>query len=290
MSFHDILNFELFHFGSGEVTVLVLVRLCVWLMVVFVLDRVLRNRVLTRLLRRTHLPPGSQYGIIRIFGYAFLALGIYLSMQFAGIDVASLTIFAGAVGIGLGFGLQNIVSNFISGIIILVERPITLGDRVEVGKTAGTVAWISLRSTAVVTNDNITIIVPNSDFITTQVINWTHGDPKVRLRVPFGVAYGSDIEKLRSLMHAVALEHADVLRDPEPRLFFTAFGDSSLNFELSFWTSAVSVHPLRLRSDMNFAIERTLRENGYEIPFPQRDLHVRSGRLDVRVEPGAPRE
>jgi len=283
----QILDFPLFRFGGGDVTVSALLKLIAWVIAVFLLERVLRKRAITHILARTPLPPGSQFGIARIFGYGFIALGLYLGLQFAGIEIGSLAIIAGAVGVGLGFGLQNIVSNFISGIIILVERPISLGDRVEVGGTAGDVAKISLRSTTVVTNDNISIIVPNSEFISSQVINWSHGDPKVRLCIPFGVAYGSDVARLRVLMPKIALEHPKVLQQPAPELFFRGFGDSSLDFELGVWTAATTIRPRKLTSDLNYAIEAALKANGFEIPFPQRDLHVRSGSLAVKLEPPA---
>lgn len=282
------LDFPLFTFGESAVTFAALLKLIVWTILVFVVERLLRQRALARILAHTPLPPGSQFGVARIFGYLFIAIGLYLGLQFAGIDVGSLALFAGAVGVGIGFGLQNIVSNFVSGIIILVERPINLGDRVEVGESAGRVTKISLRSTAIVTNDNITIIVPNSDFITSQVINWSYGDPKVRLRLPVGVAYGSDVAKLRTVLTEAALAHEGVLRDPAPDLLFSGFGESSLDFELAVWTVAMAGRPRRLRSDLNFAIERVLRENGIEIPFPQRDVHVRSGTLQVRPEHPAP--
>lgn len=286
----EILAYPLFRFGAGDVTTGALLKLIAWVIVVFLIEGILRKRAITRILARTPLPPGSQFGIARIFGYGFIALGLYLGLQFAGIDIGSLAILAGAVGVGLGFGLQNIVSNFISGIIILVERPINLGDRVEVGGTAGDVVKISLRSTTVVTNDNISIIVPNSEFITSQVINWSHGDPKVRLHIAFGVAYGSDVARLRELMPQIALQHPKVLPSPPPELFFRGFGESSLDFELGVWTSALTIRPRKLISDLNYAIEAALNANGFEIPFPQRDLHVRSGSLAVKLEkPAEPR-
>ena len=143
------------------------------------------------------------------------------------------------MGVGFGFGLQNIISNFISGLIILAERPIAIGDRVEIGGVAGQVREISLRSTTVITNDNMAIIVPNADFITQRVTNWSYEDPRVRFRIPFGVAYGTDLPKLRKLMLEVADEHPKALKDPKPELFFVGFGDSSLNFELGVWSSEV---------------------------------------------------
>jgi small-conductance mechanosensitive channel len=184
-------------------------------------------------------------------------------------------VIAGALGIGLGFGLQNIVSNFVSGLVILAERPIALGDRIEVGSVAGQVRQISLRSTTVVTNDNISIIVPNSDLVTQAITNWSHGDPRVRIRVPVGVAYGTDPEKMRSVLLAVAEAHPDVLKEPAAAVFFDSFGDSSLNFELAVWTVNRAHAPRRFRSEINFAIEKALRENNIEIPFPQRVVHLR---------------
>src|SRR5262249_14069319 len=180
-----------------HLTVIGLIELLVCLVVVVVLERVLRRYLLERVLRRTHLDSGLQYGISRIAGYVFIALGFYVALQVAGINLSSLALVAGAFGVGIGFGLQNIVSNFISGLIILAERPIALGHRIEIGGVAGQVTRINLRSTTIVTNDNITIIVPNSDFIAHAITNWSYGDPKVRIRLPVGVAYGTDVEKLQ---------------------------------------------------------------------------------------------
>ena len=189
------------------------------------------------------------------------------------------------MGVGFGFGLQNIISNFISGLIILAERPIAIGDRVEIGGVAGQVREISLRSTTVITNDNMAIIVPNADFITQRVTNWSYEDPRVRFRIPFGVAYGTDLPKLRKLMLEVADEHPKALKDPKPELFFVGFGDSSLNFELGVWSGEATISPRRFRSELFFAIEKKLRESGIEIPYPQQDLHVRTVVGDARPVP-----
>ena len=202
-------------------------------------------------------------------------------MQNTGIHLEALTVFAGAVGVGIGFGLQNITSNFISGLVILAERPITIGDRVEVAGVTGQVQKIRARSTVIVTNDNITTIVPNQKFIDSPVTNWTYGDPKVRFRVPVGVAYGSDVEKVRQKLIEAAEEDLHTLPDPAPSVFFVEFGNSSLNFELVAWSDTMSHRPRRYMSDLNFAIEKKFREAGIEIPFPQRDLHIRSGVLKI---------
>jgi small-conductance mechanosensitive channel len=261
---------------KSGITVGSLLLLIVLIFAVIVGERIFRRHFVTRILRRTHLAPGFQFTLGRVLGYCFLGLGFYVSFQVVGINLNSLAILAGAIGVGLGFGLQNIISNFISGLIILAERPITIGDRIEIGNVAGQVLEISLRSTTVLTNDNIAIIVPNADFITHSVTNLTYEDPRVRFRIPFGVAYGTDLEKLRQLMLQVADEHPKALKDPLPNLFFVGFGDSSLNFELAVWSAEMTTSPRRFRSDLFFAIEKKLRENNIEIPFPQRDLRLRT--------------
>jgi small-conductance mechanosensitive channel len=281
LSAKELLEYPLIKVGSTDLTMKGIVMLVLWMATVIVLDRALRRVVVERLLRRTHFDASLQFAISRILGYCFVVLGGYIALQAAGIDLSSLAIVAGAVGVGIGFGLQNIINNFVSGLIILAERPIALGDRVEVSGVAGIITKIKLRSTVVVTNDNISIIVPNSEFISSPVTNWSHGDPKVRLRLAIGVAYGSDVEKLERLMVEVALAHPATLKDPAPRLFFVGFGESSLDFELGVWTSDMIARPLSYRSDLFYAIERSLRQNKIEIPFPQRDLHIRSGTLKV---------
>ena len=271
--------------GDIKLTVLGLIELVLMLVGVVVLEVFLRRYLIRRVLGRTRLNPSLQFAIARITGYCFIAIGFYVALAVVGVNLTSLAVIFGAVGVGIGFGLQNIVHNFVSGIIILAERPIALGDRVEVSGVAGQVKHIRLRSTTIVTNDNIAYIVPNSDFITGTVINWSHGDPRVRIRVPVGVAYGSDLQKLERVLLEVANAHPKVLRDPAPTVFFNGFGDSSLNFELAVWTTEMTFQPRRFRSDLNFAIDRKLRENQIEIPFPQRDLHLRSGAFVLQDPP-----
>jgi small-conductance mechanosensitive channel len=277
----EILDYPLIKFGNTQFTPLTLAKIAIWLLLVLVLQYVLRAMIIQRVLKRTRMDAPLQFAIGKFAGYVFVALGFYVALQVNGVDLSSLAVLAGAVGVGLGFGLQNVVHNFVSGLIILAERPIAIGDRVEVGEVAGQVSRISLRSTVVITNDNISIIVPNSDFISNKVTNWSYGDPKVRLRLPVGVAYGSDIEKLRKVLLAVAEAHPKVLREPAPELFFSGFGDSSLNFELGVWTAEMTSKPRRFRSELNYAIEKALRDNAIEIPFPQRDLHLRSGSFNL---------
>lgn len=275
-TFSSIVEYPLLNLGKQPMTVGKLFFLALLIAAVIFGENLLRRHLLLRVLKRTHLQPALQYAISRIIGYFVLGLGFYIALQLVGIDLSSLAIIAGAIGVGLGFGLQNIISNFVSGIIILAERPIAIGDRIEVGKVAGQVRKISLRSTLVVTNDNIAIIVPNANFISNSVTNWSYGDPKVRFRIPVGVAYGSDVEKVQQLLLEVARDHPNALREPPPSVFFAGFGDSSLNFELGVWTIQMTYNPRRFRSDLNFAIEKKFRENQIEIPYPQREVRLRS--------------
>ena len=264
-------------FGADTVTIGGILLLVFLFASVIIVERLLQRLLIRRFLSKTRLQPSLQYGLSRIFGYTLIAIGFYVAFQAVGFDLSSLAIVAASVGVGVGFGLQNIINNFVSGIIILAERPISIGDRIEVAGVAGRVTKIQLRSTTVVTNDNITMIVPNADFISNTVTNWSHGDPKVRIRVPVGVAYGSDLKLLQRLLLEAAAEHPKALRDPSPVVLFNEFGDSSLNFELGVWTQEMTATPIHFTSQMNFIIEQKLRENDIEIPFPQRDLHVRSG-------------
>jgi small-conductance mechanosensitive channel len=276
-----ILDFPLVRAGGVQFTVGHLLVLVVLLGLVFLAEMVLRRFFLTRLLERTRLRPAIRFAVIRIARYAFLALGVYLSLEAVGINLSSLAFLAGALGVGVGFGLQNIVSNFVSGLIILAEQPIAIGDRVEVSGAVGRVTEINLRSTKVVTNDNICIIVPNSNLITGTVINWSHGDPKVRTRIPFGVAYGTDVAQLRRIVLEVAHQNTEILKAPEPELLFVGYGDSALNFELAVWSTAMLDRPMRFKSSLYYALHAKLEEYRIEIPFPQRDLHLRSGTLTL---------
>jgi small-conductance mechanosensitive channel len=230
-----------------------------------------------RFLVNSGLDRSLQYAIAQIVSNLVLVVGIFIVLENTGIQLGALTVFAGAVGVGVGFGLQNIASNFISGLVILAERPITIGDRVEVAGLAGQVELIRARSTVIRTNDNIAMIVPNTKFIDSPVTNWTYGDPRVRFRIPVGVAYGTDVNKVREALIAAGRSNPHVLRDPAPSVFLTQFGESAIAFELVVWSSEMSHRPSRFKSDLNFAIEEKFREAGIEIPFPQRDLHIRSG-------------
>ena len=218
------------------------------LILVFWISSRTKRFLFNRFLVHSGLDRSLQYAISQIASNIVLVVGIFVVLQNTGIHLEALTVFAGAVGVGIGFGLQNITSNFISGLVILAERPITIGDLVEVGGVTGQVQKIRARSTVLVTSDNITTIIPNQKFIDSPVTNWTYGDPKVRFRIPVGVAYGSDVEKVRATLIDVAAEDPHTLDDPAPSVFFVEFGSSSLNFELVAWSDEMSHRPRRYRS------------------------------------------
>ena len=231
------------------------------------------------LLRRTGAEPRVQEVIAVVTQYVLTFLGLIVLLQIWGLDVSSLAIIASVLGVGIGFGVQNIANNLISGLIITFERPIQVGDFVKVGDLLGMVKRIGARSTEIHTLDQVSIIVPNSRFLESEVVNWSHGDPVSRLRLSVGVAYGSKVEHVRAALLEAAKSHPDVLLRPHPEVWFQEFGDSSLNFDLLVWTGEPKKQ-FRIKSDLNYRIEASFRRYGIEVPFPQRDLNVRSPKLE----------
>src|SRR5436305_2306243 len=251
------------------------------LIAVFWISSRTKRFLFNRFLVNSGLDRALQYAIAQIIANVVLVVGVLIVLENTGIHLGALAVFAGAVGVGVGFGLQNIASNFISGLVILAERPITIGDRVEVAGIAGQVEHIRARSTVIRTNDNIMMIVPNTKFIDSPVTNWTYGDRRVRFRIPVGVAYGSDVPTVRDALLCVANKNPHTLKEPAPDVFLEQFGDNSIGFKLMVWSSEMSDRPSRYRSELNFAIAEKFRELGIEFPFPQRDLHIRDGVLKV---------
>ena len=279
---NKVLTYPLIKMGESNLTLQSLIILGILFVLVIVIEKIVRERVIMRIFDKTEFPEALEYGIARILGYVFMVIGFYMAFQIVGIDLSSLTIIAGGISVGVGFGLQNIINNFVSGIIIFAEQPIAIGDRVEVSGIAGRVVKISLRSTMVETSDNITMIVPNADFISQTVTNWSYSDPKVRIRIPVGVAYGTDPKEVEKLLLEVAEEDSRTLKDPKAKVIFRAFGASSLDFELAAWTKEMSTRPTSYISGMNFAIDKKFREHDIEIPFPQQDLHIRSSGFEIK--------
>jgi potassium-dependent mechanosensitive channel len=218
---------------------------------------------------------GVHDSIMKLLHYAVITFGFLLAISLIGFELQNLMVLAGALGIGIGFGLQNIVNNFVSGLVLLFERPVKVGDMIMIDQEWCTVKTIGMRATTVETFNQSEIIVPNSDLISEKVTNWTFSSDQSRVVIPVGVAYGSDVQKVCEILIACANQHPKVLDNPEPSPLFIEFGPSSLNFELRAWVGKPQ-HRLRVKSDLLMEIDRKFREAGVEIPFPQRDLHLRS--------------
>jgi small-conductance mechanosensitive channel len=224
---------------------------------------------------RVTLGRGLPSTISVLANYIILTLGFFIAISVAGIDLSRLTIVLGALSVGIGFGLQNVVNNFVSGLILVFERPIQVGDTIEVGQLLGHVKRIGFRSSTVRTYDGAEVIVPNGNLISSEVVNWTLSDRNRRLVIPVGVAYGSDPEQVLEILNATVMDHQSVLKYPKPVVIFTGFGDSALQFSVRVWVSDFE-ESFRITSDLSVMIYAALNKAGIEIPFPQRDLHLRS--------------
>ncbi len=272
-----ILNYSIFHLGETQLTIGLILTLIISFVALFVISEWLRKILVNRVLVKYQMEAGTRLTIGTVVKYLLILAGVFSILQTNGIDLSAFGILAGAIGVGIGFGLQNITNNFISGLIILFEQPIKIGDRIEVGNVSGDVIKISARATMIVTNDNISIIVPNSQFIDNQVINWSHNDRNIRFRFPVGVSYKEDPDHVKRILLEVAESNHGVLQSPKADVLFEEYGDSSLNFVLMVWTSDYIDKPKILQSQLYFEIFRRFSEEGIEIPFPQRDIHIKSG-------------
>jgi len=251
------------------------------------ISRRLRNLIRHHLGPRFHMNPSTAFALSVVTFYIGVALSLGLAVSLLGFDLSNIVIVAGALSVGIGLGLQAIANNFVSGLILLFDRSIKVGDYVQLASgLRGTITQIRVRSTIIMSNDGLEVIVPNSQFISDQVINWTLSDNFHRLHVPFGVAYGSDVEQVVDVVLAAARELPFVVReDPDhaPDVWFTAMGNSSLDFELLVWIYGAAVmKPSGSRSKTMFAVHRVLVEAGIQIPFPQRDLHLKTVSENIR--------
>jgi potassium efflux system protein len=247
----------------------------------FPLSRFVRFILGEELLPRTSLPRGVPYAITSATHYAILLVGFLFAVRLAGVDMSQVVLVIGALGVGIGIGLQDVVNNFVSGVILLVERPVKPGDTIEVGSLLGEVRRIGIRSSTVRTFQGAEVIVPNARLVSDQLVNWTLSDQNRRLEIPVGVAYGTDPERVLQLLLATASAHPAILGQPEPSALFVGFGDSSLDFQVRAWTDRVDIWR-QVQSELTVAINAAIRDAKIEIPFPQRDLHVRSVDPSVR--------
>ena len=231
--------------------------------------------LIQEILPRYRVTRGVQESITRLVHYGILVIGFMVLIKLLGFKFGDIAIIGGALGVGIGFGLKEIVNNFVSGLILLFERPVKVGDIIVVGQDMGEVTSLGLRATTVQTFDNAEIVIPNAELITCSVTNWTLAEKRVRVKIPIGVAYGTDVSAVLKMLLSCAGSNPIVLTKPPPRALFLAFGDSSLNFELRAWISDFN-DSLTVRSELNQDIENEFQMAGVEIPFPQRDLHLKS--------------
>lgn len=278
-----LLEIPIVTLGEKHLTLWTLLYVVFLVALLFYLSGKLKGWIVARLFARSRLEGGVRLAIGTIVRYFVIALGFAVILQTAGIDLTALNVLAGAVGIGVGFGLQNIINNFVSGLIILFERPVKVGDRIEVAGILGNVVAINARSTTIETNDKIAIIVPNSKFITENVVNWSYSARRARFRIPVTVANGSDVRLVERLLLEAAREIPDVLADPAPSVRFLKFVDNGLYFELRAWSEKLLDRQGKLTSLLNFAIYEKFNAHGVVFPNPQRDVYIRSGHIEVKT-------
>ena len=275
---------SVFNLGGTEFSIIRLLILIALFVGAIFLSNYVTDLLRTNVLQVTRMTRGSQEIISIITKYGLICLFTVILLQANGINLSSLALIGSALGVGIGFGFQDIARNFASGIVLLFERSIQVGDFIQVGEHLGVVEEVRTRSIVLKTLDRISIIVPNSRFLSDEVINWNHRRSVTRLHLPIGVAYGSDVKKVKAALLQAAAEHIEVLRNPSPQVFFVEFGDSSLNFELLIWTSDPS-RQAPLKSDLYFRIEELFNEQQIDIPFPQRDVNIKAEDLPIKLSP-----
>jgi len=261
----------------GEITISVslIITVIISLLAVIFLARFVTNWLRDKLLVKWGFDEGSREAIATIFYYFMIALGFIIVPQACGLDIRSLTFLAGGLGIGIGLGFQGLVQNFVSGLILLLERPIKVGDYIEIEDLEGTIRKISIRATTILTNDGISIIIPNQSLVNGNIINWSYGNLNSRIHIQVPVSYGSDPVLVTEVLLAVARRESRVLSYPPPQVWLRTFGDSAINFELLVWIDQPKAR-LPIQSSLNYIIENELKKNNIIIPLPQRDLWIKN--------------
>jgi potassium efflux system protein len=273
---------------SRAITLADLLKSIVILLMTFLATKNLPGILEVFLLQKFGLGTGERHAVSTIIRYTIIVIGAGIVFKIIGFGWGKVQWLVAALGVGIGFGLQEIVANFISGLILLFERPIRIGDTVTVGDVTGTVSKIRIRATSITDWDRKELIVPNKEFITGKLVNWTLSDEILRVVIPVGIAYGSDTEKAKEIMIKVAKGNGNVLQDPPPSVVFTAFGASSLDFALRAFTKMDTL--LSVRDELHMAVDKAFREAGIEIAFPQRDIHIRSVNEPSSIVPQEPTE
>jgi small-conductance mechanosensitive channel len=269
-----------FNLGSQRISVGLLITSAGILYGSFLVSWIIQKLLVDEVLARRRVETGVRVSIAKLVHYVLIFVGFALALLALGFEFTKLTIILSALGVGIGFGLQAVVNNFVSGLILLFERPVRVGDYIEIGVNWAEIKKIGLRATTVQTFDQADVIIPNADLITNQVTNWTLSNRRVRLIIPVGVAYGSDVPLVMETLIACAKTSSNVAKAPVPQVLFLSFGESSLDFELRVWVLDAEDR-IKVKSELHQEIDRSFREANIEIAFPQRDLHLRS--LDESV-------
>jgi small-conductance mechanosensitive channel len=268
----DILTYRV----DNRVSILSFALAVLVLLATIAISRYVRTFLQKRLLTRVD-DVGIQYTLLRMTHYVVVAIGVLYALRVGfEADLTSVAVVFGFLSVGIGFGLQYVASDLVSGLILLFERPMRIGDRIKVGDIEGKVEYINVRTTIVLTNDNLAVIIPNSQLVRNQFINYSYGSPEVRITVTAGVAYDSDVEKVSQALCEAAMSVQEVMKSKPPEVRLGAFGDSTVNFEVLVWIDEPHNHQ-KIKTKVNLAVFRLFRERGIELPFPQRDLRLRSG-------------
>jgi small-conductance mechanosensitive channel len=264
-----------FNIGSQRITVGLIFASIGVVYGTFLTSWVLQKLLINQVLVKRSVEKGVRFSIARLVHYVIILIGFLILVSILGVDITKLTIMLSALGVGIGFGLQSIVNNFVCGLILLFERPVRVGDTVELGGKWAEIRRIGLRSTTVKTLDESDVIIPNSDLVTNQVTNWTLTNRLARVNIPVGVAYGSDVPLVIQTLMECAKANLNIAQAPPPQVLFLSFGDSSLDFELRIWVTDAD-HRLKVISELHQEIDQRFREAKIIIAFPQQDLHLRS--------------
>lgn len=271
-----IFRFELFRIGDSPFSLSTILLLTLLILGFIYITRYIQRWIVDVILTKTNMDIGNRAAVGYIVRYTLLLIGFIIILQVSGIDLTILNVLAGTLGIGVGFGLQNIINNFVSGLIILIEKPIKVGDRIEIGNVHGRVIQLGARSATILTNDNISIIVPNTKFITENIINWSHTDDKRRFIIPVTVALSNDPLLVEKLLIEAASEAPEVLKDPPPGVRLFGFGENGMHFELRAWSSSLIHRRGLLTSNLYYAILKKFKANNVELVTPQRELFIRN--------------
>ena len=273
----SVISFPLVFIGAKPISIWTLIKVTLVLLGFIFGSRLLRAYLDYQIYPLLGVDEGLAYSINSLLSYLFIAIGAFVGLSVIGIDIRTLMVFAGAVGIGIGLGLQKIASNLISGFIIIFGRKVRKGDWIKVGDTLGHVRHISLGATTLWTRDNIEFIIPNTDLIAGTIINYTLTNPEIRVHIPVGVSYNANPAQVTEILLAVAKRNENLVQNRKPKVWFTEYADSSINFELLVWIDVRKMSEKRVRSQLYYDIFESFAQAGIEIPFPQRDIHVKSG-------------